>query len=353
MPIENQVYRNITNQGALNHLLDNLGPQQKAVAVLVGDRQWGIRVVDAPNAVVRLIHSLTGQTRREQRRLEDFRSQLPAAPSAPTDSTPAVDPLASTEMTASAAPEPGMVRLERARQALQDNGLTPESFVDLVTKWMSMGKDFSPHQLSQVYQLALFDGGVPFKVFFDHPQWCQLLHISPDGVVTPKASEDYAAASGRARFGLQVKRGEQRNDEALDAGRRYTDLSQAEQLAQNAAIHATGDGVKDEPLPVLYERFGAESFSLLFTYLRLAHLNHLTVEQAAVPAQLWQGTSTHRLCDHWAEEGDATNRGTARLTGATIKLGRLMDALICVEQGEPLQEAQAQEIFQYIQPARL
>ncbi len=317
MPIENQVYRNITNQGALNHLLDNLGPQQKAVAVLVGDRQWGIRVVNAPNAVVRLIHSLTGQTRREQRRLEDFRSQLPAAPSAPTDSTPAVDPLASTEMTASAAPEPGMVRLERARQALQDNGLTPESFVDLVTKWMSMGKDFSPHQLSQVYQLALFDGGVPFKVFFEHPQWCQLLHISPGGVVTPKASEDYAAASGRARFGLQVKR------------------------------------VKDEPLPVLYERFGAESFSLLFTYLRLAHLNHLTVEQAAVPAQLWQGTSTHRLCDHWAEEGDATNRGTARLTGATIKLGRLMDALICVEQGEPLQEAQAQEIFQYIQPARL
>ena len=163
MPIENQVYRNITNQGALNHLLDNLGPQQKAVAVLVGDRQWGIRVVDAPNAVVRLIHSLTGQTRREQRRLEDFRSQLPAAPSAPTDSTPAVDPLASTEMTTSAAPEPGMVRLERARQALQDNGLTPESFVDLVTKWMSMGKDFSPHQLSQVYQLALFDG-FPAKV---------------------------------------------------------------------------------------------------------------------------------------------------------------------------------------------
>lgn len=65
MPIENQVYRSITNQGALNHLLDNLGPQQKAVAVLVGDRQWGIRVVGAPNAVVRLIHSLTGQTRRE------------------------------------------------------------------------------------------------------------------------------------------------------------------------------------------------------------------------------------------------------------------------------------------------
>lgn len=317
MPIENQVYRNITNQGALNHLLDNLGPQQKAVAVLVGDRQWGIRVVDAPNAVVRLIHSLTGQTRREQRRLEDFRSQLPAAPSAPTDRTPAVDPLASTEMTTSAAPEPGMVRLERARQALQDNGLTPESFVDLVNKWMNIGKDFSPHQLSQVYQLALFNGGVPFKVFFDHPQWCQLLHISPDGVVTPKMSEDYAEAAGRARFGVQVKR------------------------------------VKDEPLPVLYERFGAESFSLLFTYLRLAHLNHLTVEQAAVPAQLWQGTSTHRLCDHWAEEGDATNRGTARLTGATIKLGRLMDALVCVEQGEPLQEAQAQEIFQYIQPARL
>jgi hypothetical protein len=48
MPIENQVYRSITNQGALNHLLDNLGPQQKAVAVLVGDRQWCIRVVDAP-----------------------------------------------------------------------------------------------------------------------------------------------------------------------------------------------------------------------------------------------------------------------------------------------------------------
>lgn len=77
MPIENQVYRNITNQGALNHLLDKLGPQKKAVAVLVGDRQWGIRVVDAPNAVVRLIHSLTGQTRREQRRLEEFRSQCP------------------------------------------------------------------------------------------------------------------------------------------------------------------------------------------------------------------------------------------------------------------------------------
>jgi hypothetical protein len=48
MPIENQVYRSITNQGALNHLLDNLGPQQKAVAVLVGDRQWCIRVVEAP-----------------------------------------------------------------------------------------------------------------------------------------------------------------------------------------------------------------------------------------------------------------------------------------------------------------
>jgi hypothetical protein len=304
-------------------------------------------------AVVRLIHSLTGQTRREQRRLEDFRSQLPAAPSAPTDSTPSVNPLASMEMTASAAPEPGMVRLERARQALQDNGLTPESFVDPVTKWMQMGKDFSPRQLSQVYQLALFNGGVPFKVFFDHPQWCQLLHISPDGVVTPKVSEDYAAAFRLARFDLKVDHVKQRNNEALDAARRYTDLSEAEQSAEMAAIDATSEGVKDEPLPVLYERFGAESFSLLFTYLRLAHLNHLTVEQAAVPAQLWQGTSTHRLSDHWAQEGDATNRGTARNTGATIKLERLMDALVCVEQGEPLQEAEAQEIFQYIQPARL
>lgn len=78
MTVEFGLHRNIRTAEQLNKLVTDLGPKQRAVAVLIGDRQWGVRVVPTPNSVVAFINRLSGQSWREQKGLRALEQRLSA-----------------------------------------------------------------------------------------------------------------------------------------------------------------------------------------------------------------------------------------------------------------------------------
>lgn len=78
MTVEFGVHRDIGTAEQLNKLVTDLGPKQRAVAVAIGDRQWGVRVVPTPNSVVAFINRLSGQSWREQQGLKALEQRLSA-----------------------------------------------------------------------------------------------------------------------------------------------------------------------------------------------------------------------------------------------------------------------------------
>jgi len=78
MSVEFGLHRNIGTAEQLNKLVADLGPKQRAVAVVLGNRQWGVRVIPTPNKVLEFINRLSGQTKREQQGLIALEQRLSA-----------------------------------------------------------------------------------------------------------------------------------------------------------------------------------------------------------------------------------------------------------------------------------
>lgn len=78
MSVEFGLHRNIGTAEQLNKLVADLGPKQRAVAVVLGNRQWGVRVIPTPNKFLEFIDRLSGQTKREQQGLIALEQRLSA-----------------------------------------------------------------------------------------------------------------------------------------------------------------------------------------------------------------------------------------------------------------------------------
>jgi len=78
MSVEFGLHRNIGTAEQFKKLVADLGPKQRAVAVVLGNRQWGVRVIPTPNKVLEFINRLSGQSKREQQGLMALEQRLSA-----------------------------------------------------------------------------------------------------------------------------------------------------------------------------------------------------------------------------------------------------------------------------------
>ena len=78
MPVALGFHAQVQTQAALNQLLQDVQAERKRAIVVEGAQGRIITVLKKGNVIAELLRSLTGQTRREAQRLEQFRASLPA-----------------------------------------------------------------------------------------------------------------------------------------------------------------------------------------------------------------------------------------------------------------------------------
>lgn len=83
MPVALGFHTDVQTQAALNDLLAEVQAERKRAVVVQGAQGRMITVLSKGNPIAELLRSLTGQTRREAQRLEQFRASLPQGPQVP------------------------------------------------------------------------------------------------------------------------------------------------------------------------------------------------------------------------------------------------------------------------------
>ena len=78
MPVALGFHAQVQTQAALNQLLQDVQAERKRAIVVEGAQGRIITVLKKGNVLAELLRSITGQTRREAQRLEQFRASLPA-----------------------------------------------------------------------------------------------------------------------------------------------------------------------------------------------------------------------------------------------------------------------------------
>ena len=236
------------------------------------------------------------------------------------------------------AEEHGQHLLGLARQALRDHQLTPDQLKELATTYRFVAEDFRACDLQYFQRYMVSNGAVPFRVFYDHPQWCDRSNFAAF-VADPKQAKEYERAAKTCSLNLRLATPQYDESDLGPDALNMDRVTPEAFVALRRGLEARSAAIEAEPLDMLISKAGTHCLLRLFNYLDRARANGLTVEQAMVPINLWQGESADMIKAYWKKQPEqAPNQQL------------LTEALDAVTAGRALTEPQAQEIFTYIEP---